>query len=55
MEFLTQDINYIAGFEAGCDFILNEIERYRENFDGAPNELLAELLLHLRTEKTPNV
>jgi hypothetical protein len=41
---------YIKGFDAGYNYVLNEIENFRENYDGAPNLLLSDLLSVLRME-----
>lgn len=41
------DLNYIHGFEAGCNFICNEIEQTMRATPGT-EAVLAPLLRHLR-------
>ena len=50
-----EQIEYIKGFEHGCDYIVAEIERYALNYDGAPNIMLRELIAHLKMENLQNV
>jgi hypothetical protein len=41
------DINYIKGFDHGCDYIVAEIERYMRENDGS-EAVLSRLLRHLK-------
>jgi hypothetical protein len=41
------DINYIKGFDHGCDYIVAEIERYMRENDGS-EQVLAALLRRLK-------
>ena len=53
-EFSTEDKNYIAGFDAGCDFIVHEIDRWRKRPDVAGTSFdwaVAALLDHLKRTK----
>ena len=45
------DINYIKGFDHGCDYIVAEIERYMRDKPGT-EAVLAPLLRMLRMEDT---
>ena len=53
MTYSDQDINYIKGFDHGCDYIVAEIERYIKQY---PSEefVLKELLAHLKMEDRPS-
>ena len=41
---------YIAGFEAGCNFIVTEIERYIKKVNSHDALVLVELLRRLKME-----
>jgi hypothetical protein len=41
------DINYIKGFDHGCDYVVAEIERYMRENDGS-EKVLAALLRRLK-------
>jgi hypothetical protein len=43
--YSKEDRHYIAGFEAGCDFIVMEIERWGKQH----NLYVQDILHHLRT------
>lgn len=47
--YSQQDLDYIKGFDHGCDYIVAEIERYMRQKDGS-EAVLAPLLRHLRME-----
>jgi len=49
MTYSNEDINYIKGFDHGCDYIVAEIERYAKQYKGDKLPL-AELLYHLKME-----
>ena len=51
----TKMSEYIKGFDSGYNYVLNEIENFKENYDGAPNLLLCDLLAHLRMEGKPEI
>ena len=44
---------YIKGFDAGYDYLLNEIEKFKDDYDGDENVLLCQLLARLRMEGKP--
>ena len=44
---------YIKGSDAGYDYLLNEIEKFKDDHDGDENILLCQLLAHLRMEGKP--
>jgi hypothetical protein len=46
--YSPEDIEYIKGFEAGCDYICNEIERAMRETPGSET-VLAPLLRHLKS------
>lgn len=46
------DINYIKGFDHGCDYIVAEIERYIKQYP-TTEFVLHELLAHLKMENKP--
>jgi len=51
-EFSPEDKHYIAGFDAGCNYVVNEIERWVQRRDFEPrvvNPILT-LLAHLKNE-----
>ena len=53
-EFTPEDRHYIAGFDAGCDFMVREIERWRRRPDVAGTSFdwaVAALLDHLTRTK----
>jgi hypothetical protein len=52
MTYSNEDINYIKGFDHGCDYIVAEIERYIKLRDYDPNITgpLLNLLAHLKME-----
>lgn len=53
-EFSPEDKHYIAGFDAGCDFIVHEIDRWSKRPDvaGTVYEMAADALLdYLRRTK----
>ena len=50
--YSPEDIHYIKGFEAGCDFIVAEIERYIAAYP-TKEFVLNELLAHLKMEDKP--
>jgi hypothetical protein len=50
--YTPEDVQYIKGFEAGCDYIVNEIERYIEVYP-TKEFALSELLAHLKMEDRP--
>jgi len=52
MTYSDQDINYIKGFDHGCDYIVAEIERYAKQYKGDKLPF-AELLYHLKQEDKP--
>jgi len=43
------DLEYIAGFESGCNFIVREIELYMRH--QGDSLLLAQLLAHLKGDR----
>ena len=45
--YSEDDLDYIAGFEAGCNYIVAEIERYAKEYRGDKLPF-AELLYHLK-------
>lgn len=47
--YSPEDIQYIKGFEAGCDYIVAEIERYMRQTPGT-EAVLAPLLRRLKME-----
>lgn len=47
------DINYIKGFDDGCDYIVSEIERYIKEYP-TQEFVLKELLGHLKMEGKPH-
>jgi len=51
--YSPEDINYIAGFEAGCDYICHEIERWIKRHDYEPRIIgpILTLLAHLKHEQ----
>jgi hypothetical protein len=49
MTYDKDDLHYISGFDHGCDYIVNEIERYMRAQAGT-EAVLAPLLRHLRME-----
>jgi hypothetical protein len=50
--YSQDDLDYIAGFEAGCNYIVAEIERYIEVYP-SKEFVLTELLAHLKSEGKP--
>ncbi len=50
--YTPEDIQDIKGFEAGCDYIVAEIERYIEVYP-SKEFVLHELLAHLKMEDAP--
>jgi len=46
-----EQLEYIRGFEHGCDYIVSEIERFALEHDGAQNMLIRELIAKLKMEK----
>lgn len=44
------DINYIKGFDHGCDYIVAEIERYIKEANSHDAMVLVELLKRLKME-----
>jgi len=52
MTYSDKDIDYIKGFDHGCDYIVAEIERYAKQYKGDKLPL-AELLYHLKQEDKP--
>jgi len=48
--YSKEDKHYIAGFEAGCDFIVTEIERYGKQH----NVYVQDILHHLRNGNGEN-
>lgn len=51
-EFSTEDKHYIAGFDAGCNYVIHEIERWVERHDFEPRVAgpILTLLGHLKSE-----
>ena len=51
-EFSPEDKHYIAGFDAGCNYVIHEIERWVElhNFEPRVAGLILTLLGHLKNE-----
>ena len=45
--YSTEDKHYIAGFEAGCEYVVAEIERYAKEHGVFYGDLIA----HLRCEE----
>lgn len=41
---------YIKGFDHGCDYIVNEIERFALDYDGDDNFLLRDLIDRLKMQ-----
>jgi hypothetical protein len=41
---------YIKGFDAGYDYVLNEVEKFKNEHDGEDNVLLCQLLARLHME-----
>jgi hypothetical protein len=52
MTYSNEDINYIKGFDHGCDYIVAEIERYIKlrEYDPSITGSLLNLLAHLKME-----
>lgn len=52
----VRDLGYIAGFDAGCDYMVTEIERYIKRHDYEPRITgpLLNLLAHLKMEDRPD-
>jgi hypothetical protein len=50
--YSQDDLDYIAGFEAGCNYIVAEIERYTKAYPTS-EFVLNELLAHLKQEGKP--
>ncbi len=48
--YSPDDINYIAGFDHGCDYIVAEIERYTKTVNSHDALVLVELLKRLKME-----
>lgn len=48
------DINYIAGFEAGCNFLIAEIEWYMREHGGSET-VLAPMIRHLKSDPEKKV
>ena len=48
------DINYIKGFDDGCDYVVAEIERYMETYP-TKEFVLIELLAYLKMENLGKV
>lgn len=48
------DINYIAGFEAGCNFLIAEIEWYMREHGGS-EAVLAPMIRHLKSDPEKKV
>ena len=44
------DINYIKGFDHGCDYIVAEIERYAKEANSRDALVLVELIQKLKME-----
>lgn len=51
-EFSPEDKHYIAGFDAGCNYVIHEIERWVElhNFEPRVAGPILTLLGHLKNE-----
>lgn len=49
-----EQIEYIKGFEHGCDYIVAEIEKFALEHDGAQNILIRELIAKLKMEDKSN-
>ena len=51
-QFSPEDKHYIAGFDAGCDYVINEIERWIKRHDYEPRVIgpILTLLAHLKSE-----
>lgn len=45
---LTDDIQYIAGFDHGCDYVIHEIEQYTKKVTSHDALVLVELVKHLK-------
>lgn len=55
MTYSDKDINYIKGFDHGCDYIVAEIERHAKQYK--EKEIcfaFLELLAHLKMEDKPH-
>ena len=48
------DINYIKGFDHGCDYIVAEIERYIKECNSHDALVLVELVRRLKMEDKPH-
>jgi len=55
-KYTPEEIEYIKGFDHGCDYIVAEIERYIKRHDYEPRitSPLLNLLAHLKVEGKPD-